>query len=950
MFKRNLKKIASIVAMLAIVNMLNVVPVQAGNDNNNSSQIVTGTVTDSENKTISGVKIISTKNGNPDDNYDTDISGPNGGYSVKIHNGAGDICVAEADGYDSYSTSFDGFTKYYSINTPSRDVINSKMKVINIRLKSIDTIAPLITITTPVMGDDKVGSDEEKNVMISGTTEPEAKITMVITDKYNKSVNNLIPVIGNNNGNYSVNSLDVSGLADGELTITATAEDTVGNSSQATKTIEKYKTAPEVNIKVSDVTGIKDTYEATAVNFDKRVNKILNPNITLKGESFADINVKATDVDFFKYQFITGTETPQIMPENGWSNIDLNQETTNQDVILEQKGHLNQRAYDVSDMPLLKGVTQWSNSEEVFKTPFDATTYKAATYSQTPSEYGKYEDYLKSDGTKSSRWVTNSMFMKNMDIGGTYKEASKFWGYIKVPTDGNYSFGARSDDGCRGYITVDGETKPFVNMFVPQGTNFGTTNNVYALKSDKFYPIYLEYFNWGGSANFELRYSSNGSVTASSSTTPTEWFYPSKNITPGEYATTTFSGSQGIKFPVESNDYYIAYKTGKGDTITKEGFYGPFTVDGNTKLSLSKAVVGGNTVEAKENFILEYNIQPGDIVPRSTFKNLDGTLKQKIYLNGVKLQDEYPQNIEIKSDANDANIVKNDQKITVQIPNIEYILGTKDGKSMYSAQPVKIQIPLSAKRIGNYILSAEGKSIITYVDVNDANAQMEFGQIEVKAIDTVPAAPTLTPDETKATRNVTVTVAYPEGVTDGKNMVTSIDGGAWVAYNNTPLVVTEDATIEAKYENSLGTTSAIGSLVISNIDQSIIKTGLFINNKFVEKTGSISIVTGFTTNVAFQITNLKNKDVTLEMDNSRKVNISEVKVYSTTNFRTPIKTLNISGNTVTITGLPNNETNYVFVFKATGVSVGTVSDVIKFTDLVSNQKQAINVVKLPLLQ
>ena len=138
MFKRNFKKLAGIVAMLVVINMMIIVPVQADDSSNNgdSRQIVTGTVTDSENKTISGVNITSTKNGNPNNNYDTDTSNGNGRYSIEIHNGAGDICVTKADGYDSYATSVDGFTKYYSINTSSRDVINQNTTVINIKLKS----------------------------------------------------------------------------------------------------------------------------------------------------------------------------------------------------------------------------------------------------------------------------------------------------------------------------------------------------------------------------------------------------------------------------------------------------------------------------------------------------------------------------------------------------------------------------------------------------------------------------------------------------------------------------------------------------------------------------------------------------------------------------------------------------------------------------------------------
>ena len=115
-----------------------------------------------------------------------------------------------------------------------------------------------------------------------------------------------------------------------------------------------------------------------------------------------------------------------------------------------------------------------------------------------------------------------------------YKEASKFWGYIKVPKDGDYNFGAFSDDGCRGYITVEGETKPFVDMFNVQPMTFGTTNNTFSLKANEYYPIYLEYFNWGQWAIFQMLYSDNGSSPATK--VPTDWFYPSRNLTPGEYA------------------------------------------------------------------------------------------------------------------------------------------------------------------------------------------------------------------------------------------------------------------------------------------------------------------------------------------------------------------------------------------------------------------------------
>lgn len=602
-------------------------------------------------------------------------------------------------------------------------------------ISNIDKQAPGISITSPIMVDDKVNREEEKNVTINGTTEANSNInvTILIKDKNNKQVTKSVKA--NSKGNYSVTGLNVSTLADGNLTIIATAVDLAGNSSECRKIIRKQCAAPEVSIKISDASGTRDSYKATSQNEKKRVDKILNPNITLKGDSFARINVKSEEVDYFKYQFINNDEKPKNLPSKGWESFDLNGETIyEEDVIKEKRGYLNQRSYDVSHMPLRSDITKWENPELVFTYPFDATTYKAATYSTTPKQYGKYENYFKNDGTKSTRWVTNTSFTKTIAINGQYKEASKFWGYIKVPKDGDYKFGAISDDGSKGYITINGDAKAFVDMFKVQPATFGSTNTTFNLKANKYYPIYLEYFNWGGGAHFEIVYSTNGSINRNSSRIPTEWFYPSKDITPGEYASTIFTGNEGIKFPSDSGDYYIAFKTGKGSTVTREGIYGPFTVNGKTSIDVSKSVYAGNTVKEGNKFKLEYTLTPGDIVATSTFKNTNGTFKDKIYLTDVKLQDEYPENIEIKTEPSDSTVVKNGQKITALINNIEYKLTRKNGKKVYSAQPFKIQYILSGKLKGTYTLSEKDKSFITFTDVNDAKRQIEVPPITLNVV------------------------------------------------------------------------------------------------------------------------------------------------------------------------------------------------------------------------
>jgi hypothetical protein len=232
----------------------------------------------------------------------------------------------------------------------------------------------------------------------------------------------------------------------------------------------------------------------------------------------------------------------------------------------------------------------------------------------------------------------------------------------------------------------------------------------------------------------------------------------------------------------------------------------------------------------------------------------------------VQLQDWYPENIEIKSD-NDSDIVKNGQKIAAIIPNIEYKLVTKNGKNVYSSEPVNIKISLSAKEAGKYTLSGEGKSIITFEDFNGANAQMEFEPIEV------------------------------------------------------------------------------------NVIEALIRTGLFLNNKFSAKS-NISIVKGFSTKLAVEITNVSNRQVKLEMNNEGFIKISNVLVYASTDLKNPIINVAVTGNTVTIKNLPDSNNTYIFVLQANAIKIttGTISSKIMIGDITKVEKHLINVVKLPMLE
>ncbi|MDM0446561.1 VWA domain-containing protein [Clostridium perfringens] len=237
----------------------------------------------------------------------------------------------------------------------------------------------------------------------------------------------------------------------------------------------------------------------------------------------------------------------------------------------------------------------------------------------------------------------NKIFYDEMDIGGEcalrypgfqYKEADKYWGYIKPKESGWYLFGTYSDDGSRFSITKDGKTYELSKSnfglnndggywyigqersnFKVHGSSFYSSFIPIHLDKDKYYPIQLEYFNWGGNGCFKLGYcridnyenneNAQNVLGALSKVVQNEnykydkdfksifqqnskhyindniinkylndiqWIgslgkneeaftlYPSKSNEPADIADEVFEGKSGVKFPKENGVYTIHYK------------------------------------------------------------------------------------------------------------------------------------------------------------------------------------------------------------------------------------------------------------------------------------------------------------------------------------------------------------------------------------------------------
>ncbi|WP_245823687.1 beta strand repeat-containing protein, partial [Photobacterium proteolyticum] len=111
---------------------------------------------------------------------------------------------------------------------------------------TIDTIVPsAVTITTPIETDGIVNAVEDNDVLITGSgAESGNSVTVTITDN-NNTATRTVTADGSGNWTLSGSELDVSGLNNGTLTVSATQTDTAGNTSVAsTQSITLDNTAP----------------------------------------------------------------------------------------------------------------------------------------------------------------------------------------------------------------------------------------------------------------------------------------------------------------------------------------------------------------------------------------------------------------------------------------------------------------------------------------------------------------------------------------------------------------------------------------------------------------------------------------------------------------------------------------------------------------------------------
>lgn len=566
-----------------------------------------------------------------------------------------------------------------------------------------------------------------------------------------------IKYIGKNLKNEAINEY----IVDGSIKINGS---TLANLPEVKFTINN---GLNVNISVSDSRGILGkTYNTENDKANKIYYEDLTQDNTLIGRGLANFKVsgiaKNKNSDYYlKYRFIKKGQDNNTE----WKSILLTTNRINADIDYDNPNNLTFRSYDVNHLPTLSGNSQWSDPNLVFKNPSSNIKYLPTTIASSKSQYGHLASYIDSDGVTQYKWVPNMAFYNEMGIGGEYKEAAKYWGYIKPKKTGWYILGIQSDDGAKGTITADGKAYEFSkNGFYPHGVQYFSNrdaNPIY-LSEDEYYPISLEYFNWGGDGAFKVGYQYSkyrdggyGYREFMGEDGSAFTFYPSKSKEPGENVDGIFTGGKdGIPFPSEEGSYYIDYRivsidknNDSNQEVLKEGKYGYFNVENRFITNIS--IENGEKLIQGKKYDLKYTLKPKPIATKDISNISSDKLPDTIRLTDIKINGMLPPGIKFISESN-SNLNENSNSyyiieksgdetpngtnFTIKFSNdLVYTLDKND--MMYKAEIIEIPVKIQIGRIGEFIFNGSDNRITyKYSGKDMATITQYFPTININAI------------------------------------------------------------------------------------------------------------------------------------------------------------------------------------------------------------------------
>lgn len=509
------------------------------------------------------------------------------------------------------------------------------------------------------------------------------------------------------------------------------------------------------------------------------------------GQGYADIKVKGIGDKkkeyCFKYNFIdedNNSIKSGTLPLHSDGNI-----INTSDVDIGKEGNLNVMFYENLIPDTDRTEKTWTDRNKLFQKSKGKSEILPATISRSRNSNSIFFDSYNHIG---------------IPLGSNYVEINKYWGYIQPEKSGWYVLGAYADDGIRAWITTDkkidftnnewgidfagypGNDQGFDNGIVYLRSNFSPHRPTYYssfdpiyLENDKYYPIYVEYYNYGDSGAFELNYNYYGNTDPKDIKNMSNdvnerinsyyknnyllkdipeiydeqldkfkkniefmqqgsgfKFYPSKNTTPGEISSATFSGEHNLMLPFSKKPYKITYevieKSNNNEKSVLKGEYGYFK---NNEIFEATISSDENIYPGKE-FTLNYNIAPREI----PFNEGD---KESISVNSINITGKLPADIKLLTDNVENSeykiYVNEDSKFTISLKkpmNFKH----NGSKYIFDGRDKKISIPIKVKASYNIRPNKEGininpsENILSYKcgDSDDLITQHFTGNLDIK--------------------------------------------------------------------------------------------------------------------------------------------------------------------------------------------------------------------------
>lgn len=508
------------------------------------------------------------------------------------------------------------------------------------------------------------------------------------------------------------------------------------------------------------------------------------------GQGYADIKVKGIGDKkkeyCFKYNFIdedNNSIKSGTLPLHSDGNI-----INTSDVDIGKEGNLNVMFYENLIPSGDRTEKTWTDRNKLFQKSKGKSEILPATISHYKNSNSIFFD---------------SVNNKGLDFGKYYSAINKYWGYIQPEKSGWYVLGAYADDGVRAWITTDKKIdftdnnfgislvnyqdpndqsdKGIVYLrsnFSPHRPTYYSSFNPIYLENDKYYPIYVEYYNYEESGAFELNYNYYGNTKPTDITETNEEinniiksyngynilkyklktydkqlgdfkkniefmqqgsgfkFYPSKNTTPGEISSATFSGEHNLMLPFSKKPYKITYevieKSNNSEKSVLKGEYGYFK---NNEIFEATISSDENIYPGKE-FTLNYNIAPREI----PFNEGD---KESISVNSINITGKLPGDIKLLTDNVENSeykiYVNEDSKFTISLKkpmNFKH----NGSKYIFDGRDKKISIPIKVKASYNIRPNKEGininpsENILSYKcgDSDDLITQHFTGKLDIK--------------------------------------------------------------------------------------------------------------------------------------------------------------------------------------------------------------------------